>query len=102
MWYSPNWNAAGAAPQDDMPGAAAAEDKGKGKGKRKAKAAAGPAGPAYGTFVDSEDDVEYEVAGYSRTGAICKKKKTGRFTQRIWDTAYVQDKIRKYQAAADE
>ena len=89
----------------DVPGAVAA--KGKGKGKGKAKAAADPAEPAtapaaYGTFIDSEDEVEYEVAGYSRTGAIVKKKKTGRFIARTFDKAYVQKKIRKYQAATEE
>ena len=91
----------------DVPEAAAAKGKGKGKGKGKAKAAADPAEPAtapaaYGTFIDSEDEVEYEVAGYSRTGAIVKKKKTGRFIARTFDKAYVQKKIRKYQAATEE
>ena len=57
---------------------------------------------AHGTFIDPGDEVEYGVAGYSRTGAIVKKKKTGRFIARTFDKAYVQKKIRKYQAATEE
>ena len=35
------------------------------------------------------------------SGAYCKKKKTGRFKERVWDKAYVQE-ILKYQKASDE
>ena len=54
------------------------------------------------TFIDSEDEEEYECVAYGRSGAYCKKKKTGRFKERVWDKAYVQEKIRKYQEASDE
>ena len=56
----------------------------------------------YGTFIDSEDEEEYECVAYGRSGAYCKKKKTGRFKERVWDKAYVQEKIHKYQEASDE